>query len=110
MSALPPQVLTQRHRLCESCLQKCQPYLQGTLRINEPGTVCLHPSGARWLAFSPTLGAGSAFALIAQPVARGVDAVFKTNIRNCRGCTGQGGRKDRWNQAVPDILHPWRRS
>lgn len=117
MSSVPPQVEANRRRACGVCLSRCQAYLSGQLSLGDPGARCPHPQGARWLPFRPgepvppsaTLGAGTAFSYVAQPVARGVDAVFGTNLRNCGGCVGPGGRKERWDRAVPDIFHPLRR-
>lgn len=38
---------------------------------------------------------GDAFAALAQPVARGIDYVAGTNIRNCQSCKD---RQQRWNE------------
>lgn len=46
-------------------------------------------------------GLGDAVHLVAQPVAVAVDHLAGTNLRNCAGCIGKGGRRDRWNKAVP---------
>ena len=106
MSGLPPQVLQNRQRSCAACLTKCQPFVLGMLKVTDPQACCPHPQGARWLPFlpSPTLGAGTAFSLVAQPVARGVDVVFGTSLRKCHGCAE---RKERWDVAVPNIFRPW---
>jgi len=42
-------------------------------------------------------GLGDAVALVAQPIAKGVDFVAGTHLANCSSCTGTGGRKERWN-------------
>lgn len=46
------------------------------------------------------LGLGDAFEMVAQPVAKAADVILGTNLSNCGGCAQ---RKDRMNQAVPDI-------
>ena len=43
-------------------------------------------------------GLGDVAAAIANPIARGLDAVFHTDLVNCPGCEQR--RKD-WNEAVP---------
>ena len=103
MRGVPIQVEYSRRQLCTGCLTKCNGYLSGQLQLSQAGSRCPLPS-PRWSAY--TIGAGTAFAAVAQPVAKAVDAVASTNLANCGGCTG---RKTKWNKAVPDILHPWRR-
>lgn len=43
-------------------------------------------------------GLGDAAALVLKPVAKAVDAVLGTNLRNCQGCAE---RQEKWNAAVP---------
>lgn len=51
----------------------------------------------RGLAPAIGFGLGDAVALVAQPIARVVDAVAKTDLQNCGGCAE---RKARWNAAL----------
>ncbi len=53
------------------------------------------------------LGLGDAVAAVAQPVAKAIDLVLGTDLQNCIGCIGAGGRKDTLNKIVPDLLHPF---
>jgi hypothetical protein len=48
-------------------------------------------------------GAGDAFAIIAQPIARAIDAVAGTDIANCTPCSK---RRAAWNKAIPFISPP----
>ncbi len=50
-------------------------------------------------------GLGDAVAVVAQPIAKTVDAVFKTNLAGCGGCKK---RQADLNAAVPDLLKPFR--
>ena len=43
-------------------------------------------------------GAGDAFAIVAQPIARAIDQVAGTNIANCEPCKK---RRIAWNKALP---------
>jgi hypothetical protein len=48
-------------------------------------------------------GLGDAFALVAQPIARAIDAVAGTDIANCTPCKK---RRERWNAALPFAAAP----
>lgn len=52
------------------------------------------------------VGLGDIAAKIAKPAAKAIDAVFKTAVSLCAGCND---RRDWLNNAVPDVLHPFRR-
>lgn len=52
----------------------------------------------------PKYGLGDAVAAVAQPVAKAIDRVVRTNLANCSGCNQ---RKADLNEAMPDILHPF---
>jgi len=93
--------LVRRRHACATCPTPCAALKKDGLIFMNTHAVC--PLG-RW-----TFGLGDAVALVAQPIARTIDAVAGTNIAQCGGCTGAGGRKDRWNQAVPDVLRPFNR-
>ena len=43
-------------------------------------------------------GLGDVIELLAEPIAKGLDAVFKTNIQGCGACQN---RKDKLNEMVP---------
>lgn len=46
------------------------------------------------------IGLGDAVAILAQPVAKVVDAIAGTNLKNCLSCAE---RKANWNQSFPSI-------
>ncbi len=48
-------------------------------------------------------GAGDAFAIIAQPIAKAIDSVVGSNIANCKPCKK---RRSKWNKAIPFITPP----
>lgn len=43
-------------------------------------------------------GAGDVVAVVAQPIAGVIDAVFGTSLKGCGGCTQ---RQEDWNKAIP---------
>ncbi len=49
---------------------------------------------------SRPLGLGDAVAAVAQPIARGIDAVLGTKVAKCGGCKD---RRDRLNALVPNV-------
>jgi hypothetical protein len=53
-----------------------------------------------------TRGLGDVAHVIFQPIARGIDAIAGTNVQGCGGCKQ---RRESWNQAIPDVLHPFRK-
>lgn len=52
-----------------------------------------------------TFGLGDAVAVIAQPIARAIDAATggRTNVAGCAGCEQ---RQAALNKIVPDLKHP----
>jgi len=53
-------------------------------------------------------GLGDAVAVVAQPIARMIDAASggRTNVAGCGGCKQ---RQADWNAAMPDLRHPFTR-
>ncbi len=49
------------------------------------------------------LGLGDAVEIVAKPIGKIL------GIENCSGCTGPGGRKERLNAAIPDVMHPFQK-
>lgn len=47
---------------------------------------------------SKITGAGDAFSILAQPIAKAIDSVAGTDIANCLPCAQ---RRARWNKAIP---------
>ena len=53
------------------------------------------PRKSRWKVSRRRItGLGDAVALVAQPAARVIDAIFKTDLQNCQSCNQ---RKSAWN-------------
>lgn len=46
----------------------------------------------------PVRGMGDVVAYVAKPVARAIDAVAGTDLKNCLACTQ---RQEDWNKAIP---------
>ena len=101
---VPIQVEYNRRQLCSGCITKCNGYLSGALQLAQAQARCPLPQ-PRWMPY--TVGLGTAVAMVAQPIAKAVDAVANTTLAQCGGCAG---RKAGWNKKVPDIMHPWRRN
>lgn len=57
-----------------------------------------------------TVGLGDVAFKVFHPIAKRIDAVAGTNVQGCKGCIGPGGRMERWNAKVPDVLHPFRKN
>jgi hypothetical protein len=49
---------------------------------------------------APTMGLGDLVAKVAQPIAKAIDAVAGTNLKNCPGCAR---RRQALNDLVPAI-------
>ncbi len=49
------------------------------------------------------MGAGDAFALVAQPVAKLIDSIAGTDLANCLPCKN---RRAAWNKAIPFTKPP----
>jgi hypothetical protein len=60
----------------------------------------MNPPRKRWRVSRarPITGLGDAVALVAQPIAAGIDAVFRTDLQNCSACDQ---RKQDWNRKFP---------
>jgi hypothetical protein len=83
-----------RRQLCQSCPSPCPESRQGRIAVADPAQAC--PAG-RWAScVHPDDGGlvqavkdgryGDAVAVAAQPVAKAVDWVFGTDLKNCGGC------------------------
>ena len=58
-----------------------------------------HPDPSRHIAPDKRIrGAGDLVAKVAQPIAKVIDKIFKTNVRNCGGCKK---RQDKLNELLP---------
>lgn len=98
---LTRETLAERRQLCATCPTPCAGIVVEDGRSRCP----LRPP--RW--GKAPLGLGDVVAAVAQPVAHAIDAVAGTHLARCGGCTGPGGRKERLNEAMPDVLRPLRR-
>lgn len=56
--------------------------------------------GAVPIAIQPPFGLGDAVAVVAQPIARAIDAVAGTNLKGCGGCAQ---RRAALNRMVPNL-------
>jgi hypothetical protein len=54
-----------------------------------------------------TIGLGDVAFAVFHPIAKAIDKVAGTNVQGCEGCIGPGGRRERWNAAIPDVRHPF---
>lgn len=101
MKKIPAGVILARKRLCLACQTPCAAYQAGTIAHEDPCQGCpLTP--ARWSVYGKckTFGLGDAVAAVAQPIARVIDAVAGTNLKQCGGCAA---RRAALNRLVPDL-------
>lgn len=103
-----------REAICRSCPTPCEASKKGRINHADPEAAC-PLAEPRWRAWREvrevpprTVGLGDAAERLIKPAVRIIDKVAGTDLANCQGCTGPGGRKDRLNAAVPDIKHPFR--
>lgn len=61
-----------------------------------------HPRPTTHHKAAPIQGLGDVVHLIAQPIARAIDAAAKTSLSTCGGCAK---RRAEWNQAFPFRRH-----
>jgi hypothetical protein len=104
------QIADIRRELCQSCPAPCPEITQGRIAWNDPAQAC---PASRWASYvHPDADAGGlvqavkasrygdAVAVVAQPVAKAVDWVFGTDLKNCGDCKQRRetlnrlGRKD----------------
>jgi hypothetical protein len=50
------------------------------------------------------VGLGDVAYAVFHPIAKAIDAVAGTNVQGCGGCQQ---RRQAWNEAVPDVRHPF---
>lgn len=85
---LPEGVLTVRRDLCLSCPMPCA-HQHALEHYGRVASVCPLPI-PRWSRYGragrATLGLGDLVAAVAQPIARGIDAVAGTRVAECGGC------------------------
>lgn len=96
-----------RRAVCrDSCTEKCAAFLAGTLNHADPHEKCRRQGWIlAWGCYGPgckktSIGLGDAVAVIAQPIARVVDAAFGTKVAECGGCKK---RREALNKLVPNL-------
>jgi hypothetical protein len=96
------------HRSRQAICARCPAPLPACFALDRslPDATC-PATPPRWEADAKTVGLGDAVAAVAKPIGAGLDAIFGTDIEHCVGC---GKRQDGLNKAVPDLLHPFRRT
>lgn len=101
MSELKPVHVRFRQKVCERCPSPCEALLSARIRFSDESATC--PLN-RWPKVRlRTVGLGDVVAAVAQPIARGIDAVAGTKLAGCGSCAK---RKERLNAAMPDITRP----
>ena len=103
----PPAVIEIRREICARCDEPCAAYRAGQLNHADPAASCPRVWSGRWNVYgSPAarLGLGDAVAVVAQPIARMIDAVAGTKLANCGGCQS---RQAALNALIPDVSHPF---
>ena len=95
------EIITIRRDICQSCERACE--VRSTIPHADPCTACpemvWHALGDCEKTPPPELlGLGDAVALVAQPIARVLDAVLGTNVQGCGGCKA---RQAALNAAMP---------
>lgn len=76
---IPTGVIQIRKELCAICADKA----------HDPCAACDHGHWGQYTSDcekEKQIGLGDLVASVAQPIARGIDSIFGTNIQNCGGC------------------------
>lgn len=95
MATIPEGVVIARKRICAACGKGCE------VVHHDPCETCpIKPQ--KWRAYGQckSFGLGDAVALVAQPIAKAIDAVAGTNIKQCQGCAK---RREALNALVPKL-------
>ena len=81
MASIPEGVIIARKRICAGCGKGCSV-------IHEDPCATCPITPAKWRAYGQckNFGLGDAVALVAQPIAKAIDAVAGTNLKECGGC------------------------
>ena len=97
------EIVTIRRDICQSCERACE--VRATITPADPCAACpemvWHAMGDCEKQESPPAelsGLGDAVAVVAQPIARVIDAVLGTNVAGCGGCKA---RQAALNKAMP---------
>lgn len=101
MSKLPQGVIIARQGICAACPTPCAQQLAGEIRHADPCERCpVNPP--RWNVYGRcrNFGLGDAVAVVAQPIARAIDAVAGTNLQGCGGCAK---RREALNKVLPNL-------
>jgi hypothetical protein len=96
---MKPEIAQIRRDICEDCKRSCG--VRATISHAAPCAACparvWHAMG-RCEEASDVSGLGDVVAYVAQPIARAIDRVLKTNVAGCGGCKA---RQTWLNKAVP---------
>lgn len=98
---IPEGVIVARKRICEACPTPCEPHQAGRIAHEDPCERC-PLAQPRWAVYGRcrNFGLGDAVAVVAQPIARVIDAVAGTNLKECGGCAK---RRAALNAMVPKL-------
>lgn len=101
MNKIPQGVIEVRKELCHKCESKCEKFLLQKISHNDPCESCSKTPKA-WNVYGKCelFGLGDAVAMVAQPIAKAIDAVAGTNIQGCGGCKK---RQEALNNLVPNL-------
>ena len=96
---IPAAVIEVRREICARCDQPCAQ--AATINHADPAAACPRAWSGRWGRYGN--GLGDQVAKVAQPIARVIDAVARTNLANCGSCKQ---RQAALNALVPDVSRP----
>lgn len=83
---MPRSVVLGRQSVCRTCPTPCNPSERPDPTAPESRCPLPAPRWRSWEEIRPRRGLGDAVAVVAQPIARAVDAVLGTDLENCGGC------------------------
>lgn len=101
---MDPEIITIRRDICGTCEKSCG--VRATINHADPCAAC---PAMVWHAMGnceqvspavepPLRGLGDAVAVVAQPIAKAIDSVLGTKVRECGGCKA---RQAALNKAFP---------
>jgi len=97
---LPEGVMTVRRDLCLTCPTPCAQQ-HALEHYGKKASICPLPV-PRWSHYGrlKPRGLGDAVAMVAQPIAKAIDAIAGTNIQQCGACKK---RQEALNRIVPSL-------
>jgi len=98
MPMIQDHIVEGRQSICARCDAQCDAFQAGAINHADPKAYCPRPWPSRWGA--TRFGLGDLVSVVAEPIARVSDNLFKTNLVGCETCAK---RRETLNKFIPDL-------